>query len=316
MEKVKELISPEQISHWIPGDVTLDSTPLSWEGMTLKGYRYTELDVEIPEMRDFMIVIYKRGVAEMSRRSSGLWQSETVEPGVMSILTRGEQSQWRWDKPIDVSHLYLSQPAIARVAGEVLERDIKDVEMYDLVSANDQILPNMVAMLEHELKEGGLGGKLYVESLKSQACIHILRRYANITFRENRAYGRLSPVQCRLLVQFVEDNIGCNISLEDLAGLANLTVFSLIRKFQNEFNCPPHAYVMRQRIEHAKRLLARHDMPLKVVAANSGFSDQSHMTRLFRKFFNMTPNEYRGKRDGSTVVDIGTATGKAGTQGN
>ena len=304
---MKELISPEQITQWIPGDLTLDSSPLSWEGMTLKGYRYTELDVAIPEMRDFMIVIYKRGIAEMSRRNSGPWHSETVEPGVMSILTRGEQSQWRWDKPIDVSHLYLSQSAIARVAGEVLERDIEDIGMYDLVSANDPILPNMVALLEHELNEGGLGGKLYVESLKNQVCIHLLRRYANITFRENRAYGRLSPAQCRLLVEFVQENIGENISLEDLAGLTHLTVFSFIRKFQTEFNCPPHVYVMRQRIEHAKRLLARHDMPLKVVAANSGFSDQSHMTRLFRKCLNMTPSEYRGKRDGGTVVDIGTA---------
>ncbi|URS59058.1 helix-turn-helix transcriptional regulator [Pseudomonas sp. Y39-6] len=290
---MKELISPEQIPQWIPGDLTLDSAPLSWEGMALKGYRYSDLDVAIPEMRDFMIVIYKRGIAEMSRRSSGRWHSETVEPGVMSILTRGEQSQWRWNKPIDVSHLYLSQAAVARVAGEVFERDIKDIEMCDLVSTKDPVLPTLVAMLEHELKEDGLGGKLYVESLKNQLCIHILRRYANIIFREHRAYGRLSSAQCGLLVQYVKENIEQNISLEDLAGLTHLTVFSLIRKFQNEFNCSPHAYVMRQRIEHAKRLLARQDMPLKVIAASSGFSDQSHMTRLFRSFFNMTPTEYR-----------------------
>jgi AraC family transcriptional regulator len=93
-------------------------------------------------------------------------------------------------------------------------------------------------------------------------------------------------------VQYVRENIEQNISLEDMAGLTNLTVFSLIRKFQNEFNCSPHVYVMRQRIEHAKQLIARQDMPLKVVAASSGFSDQSHMTRLFRKFLNMTPTEY------------------------
>ena len=289
---MKKLISPEQVPKWIPGELTLDSAPLSWEGMTLKGYRYADLDVAIPEMRDFMIVIYKRGMAEMSRRSSGSWHSETVEPGVMSILTRGEQSQWRWNKPIDVSHLYLSQAAVARVAGEVFERDIKDVEMYDLVSAKDPTLPTLVAMLESELKEGGLGGSLYVESLKNQLCIHVLRRYANIVFREHCAYGKLSSAQCGLLVQYIKENIEQNISLEDMAGLTNLTVFSLIRKFQNDFNCSPHVYVMRQRIEHAKQLIARQDMPLKVVAACSGFSDQSHMTRLFRKFLNMTPTEY------------------------
>jgi len=88
-------------------------------GITLKGYCYTELEVAIPKMRDFMIVAYRSGSAEMSRRSGGPWHSERVEPGIVSILTRAEQSQWRWSKPIDVSHLYLSQPALAQVAGEV-----------------------------------------------------------------------------------------------------------------------------------------------------------------------------------------------------
>jgi AraC family transcriptional regulator len=290
---MRELISPDQIPQWIPGDLTLDSAPQAWEGITLKGYRYTELDVVIPAMRDFMIVVYKDGVAEMSRRSSGPWHSGTVEPGVMSILTRAEQSQWRWNKPIDVSHLYLSQDALARVAGEVFERDIKDIEMHDLVRARDPLLPVLTAMLERELTEGGLGGRLYAEALKNQLCVHVLRHYANIVFREDRAYGHFTPAQRKLLVQHVEENIEQNISLEDMAELTHVPVFSLIRKFRAEFNCPPHVYVMRQRLEHAKRLLARHDMPLKVVAANSGFSDQSHMTRLFRRFLNVTPSEYR-----------------------
>jgi len=290
---MEKWIPPDQLVRWIPGDVILDSAPLAWKGMALKGYRYTELDVEIPEMRDFMIVVYRRGVAEMSRRGGGPWESQTVEPGTMSILTRAMQSQWRWDRPIDVSHVYLSQDTVARVAAEVFERDVKDVEMFDLVSAADPVLPSLATLLEHELKQGGPGGTLYVEALKSQLCIHLLRRYVKIVFRERHAYGGLSPAQRALVVEYVNENIDQNISLEDLEGLTQLTVFSLIRKFRNEFDCPPHEYVMRQRIEHAGRLLARRDMPLKVVAASCGFSDQSHMARLFRKHFDMTPTEYR-----------------------
>jgi AraC family transcriptional regulator len=50
---------------------------------------------------------------------------------------------------------------------------------------------------------------------------------------------------------------------------------------------------MRQRIEGAKRLLARPELPLKVVAAECGFSDQSHMTRVFRSLLDTTPAAYR-----------------------
>jgi AraC family transcriptional regulator len=79
----------------------------------------------------------------------------------------------------------------------------------------------------------------------------------------------------------------------DLAGVVQLRVFHFMRKFRSEFGYPPHAYVMRRRIEHAKRQLARRDTPLKVVAADCGFSDQSHMTRLFRRLLGTTPAEYR-----------------------
>lgn len=244
-------------------------------------------------MRDFMFVVYKSGTAEMSRRDGGPWHSDRVEPGIVSVLTRAEHSRWRWNKPIDVSHLYLSQLAIARVAGEVFDKDVKDVEIHDRVRSEDSVLTAVTATLEHELSVGGLGGPLYVDALKNQLCIHVLRSYANVIFREYRSYGRLSPAQCRLVTQYVDQNIGQNISLAELAGLTQLSVFAFMRKFQADFQCSPHVYVMGRRIEYAKRLLARPDVPLKVVAANSGFSDQSHMTRAFRRMLHVTPAEFR-----------------------
>lgn len=290
---MSELITPDQIPQWIPGQLTRDSTPLAWSDLTLKGYGYSDLNVAIPPMRDFMIVVYRGGVAQMSRRSGGPWQSARVEPGVVSILTRAEQSQWCWNQAIDVSHLYLSQSAIARVAGEVFDKDIKDVEMHDRVRAEDPVLPAVTAALESELDAGALGGGLYVDALKMQLCIHVLRRYANVIFRDYRSHGRLSPLQCRLVTQYVNEHIGQNISLAALAELTQLSQFAFIRKFQADFHCSPHAYVLGQRVEYAKRLLVRPDVPLKVVAANSGFSDQSHMTRIFRRMLNVTPAEFR-----------------------
>jgi len=297
--EMNELITPDQLPKWIPGDLTRDSTPLAWEDVTLKGYRYCDLDVEIPAMRDFMIVVYRGGGAEMSRRSEGPWQSARVEPGIVSILTRAEPSQWRWNGPIDVSHLYLSQATLGRMAGEVFDKDIKEVEVPDMVRSEDPVLPSLTALLESELAAGGLGGRLYVDALRTQLCIHVLRRYANVTFRDYRSHGRLSPAQCRLVTQYVDEHIAQNISLAELAELTQHSVFAFIRKFQADFQCSPHAYVLGQRVEHAKRLLIRPDVPLKVVAANSGFSDQSHMTRVFRRMLNVTPAEFRRSTSGS-----------------
>jgi AraC family transcriptional regulator len=292
---VGELITPEELPKWVPGDLTLDSAPLAWDGLRMRGYRYAGSDVPVPALHDYMIVVYKEGATPMHRRCGGGWRSETCGPGDVSLLTHAAGSHWRWSEPIEVAHLYLSPGAVAEVAAEVFERDIEDVELMDVLRAEDPVLTHLAMTLTHELKDGGIGGRLYVDALRIQACVHILRNYADVVFRKPKANGGLSQAQKARVVQYVEDNIEKNISLAELANLAQLSAFHFARKFRTEFGCPPHAYLIRRRLECAKRQLARKDTPLKCVAATSGFSDQSHMTRLFRRVLNVTPAEYRAR---------------------
>jgi AraC family transcriptional regulator len=290
---MSELITPEELPRWVPGELTIDSGPLGWDGVRIRGYRYTALDVQPPRLQDYLIVAYQTGTTSMNRRCTGDWRSELVAPGSISLLTRAAQSHWRWSENIEVTHLYLSAGTVAEVAAQAYERQVRDVELLDVLKIDDPLLSRIVACLAWESHEHGLGGRLYVDSLKNQACIHMLRRYANVTFREPISCGGLSGAQCRRLIQYVDENLDQNISLADLAGVAQLSVFHFLRKFRDQFGCPPHAYVIGQRVERAKRQLARRDIPVKVVAANCGFSDQSHMTRLFRRLLGTTPAEYR-----------------------
>ncbi len=288
-----ELITPEELPRWVPGDITLDTAALGWEGVRLRGYRYAPLDVPVPAMRDYLLVVYQSRVTPMNRRCTGDWRREQVAPGTISLMTHALQSHWRWSDDIGVTHIYLSPAAVKDVAEQAFERRVRDVELFDVLKAEDPVLCGIAGCLAQEAREGELGGRLYVDSLKTQLCVHLLRRHADVLFRESISYGGLSRGQYRLLTQYVDENLDRNIMLADLAGLVQLSVFHFLRKFRTEFGCPPHAYVMRRRIEHAKRQLARRDIPLKIVAADSGFSDQSHMTRLFRRLLGTTPAQYR-----------------------
>ncbi len=294
-----QLIAPDEVPRWIPGELTLDSAASGWEQVTVKGYRYGALDVAIPSMRDYMLVSYKGEESIMSRRAGGPWQSERVGRGVCSLLTRGESSQWRWDRPIDVGHIYLSQTELCRVAEDVFERRVSEVGMEDWVRAEDPILPGLMSAFEDELTSGGLGGNLYRAALVNQLCIHLLRRYAKAGVREVPLAGRMAEWQRRRLVQYVEDNLERNFKLDELAGEASVSVSGLIRKFRVEFGCSPHAYVLRQRLERARRLLAHQFAePLKCIATDCGFSDQSHLVRHFKRAFQQTPAEYRSSVTG------------------
>jgi AraC family transcriptional regulator len=302
---VGRLIAPDEVPRWIPGKLTLNSAAAGWEQVTLKGYHYDSLDVAIPSMRDYMLVRYKGDDAVMSRRAGGAWRNEGVGRGVCSLLTRGESSQWKWDRPIDVTHIYLAQDELCRVAEDVFERSVNDIGMEDCVRAEDSVLTALIAAFEDELASGGLGGNLYRAALVNQLCVHLLRRYAKVGVREAPLAGRMAEWQRRRLVQYIEGNLSRNFKLEEMAREVGVSVSGLIRKFRAEFGCAPHAYVLRQRLERARRIVSDSALvPLKCIATDCGFSDQSHLVRHFKRAFQQTPVEYRKTVTGRSVASL------------
>jgi AraC family transcriptional regulator len=286
-------ITPEQVPLWIPGVATQDSSGLDWRQITLKGYLYKNQCVQIPCMRDYMIVAYKNGNAQMRRRDGGPWEYGNVGIGKVSILTRSESSEWEWTSDINVTHLYLSHESLSRVAQEVFDKDILNINIEDVVESDDKVLHYITGALEAELMSGVLGGALYVDLVRNQLCIHLLRKYASTTFREYGSYGMLMASQLKRVDDFLNENISNNISLEQMSDIVGMSVYALIRRFQATLGCSPHAYVMNKRLEKAKQILSGTNTPLKIVAAHCGYSDQSHMTRIFRKELNITPGIYR-----------------------
>lgn len=80
--------------------------------------------------------------------------------------------------------------------------------------------------------------------------------------------------------------------LDDLALKFDLTVVHLILVFKKEFGLPIHAYILNKKVQKAKELLS-FNMPIIQVAQNSGFFDQSHLNRSFKRIFQITPKEYQ-----------------------
>jgi len=91
--------------------------------------------------------------------------------------------------------------------------------------------------------------------------------------------------------QYLEANYHYNISLKDLAHHVNLSPFYLSRVFRKMVGLPPHAYLTQLRIQKAKMLL-RLGLPIAQVALNTGFVDQSHLNRHFKRIVGVTPGQY------------------------
>lgn len=103
----------------------------------------------------------------------------------------------------------------------------------------------------------------------------------------------LAPWQVRNVKAFVDANVGESIGIDDLASLCRLSVSHFHRAFKSSFGETPYAYVLRQRMALAARLIAETSDPLSQIALDCGLTDQAHLSNLFRKAHGVSPKVWR-----------------------
>jgi AraC family transcriptional regulator len=106
----------------------------------------------------------------------------------------------------------------------------------------------------------------------------------------------LAPWQVRRVLAHIDANLSMPVRNKDLAALARLSVFHFNVVFRNSVGNSPHEYIIRRRMERAQGLMLSTDKPLSEIAAECGLADQSHFTRLFRRFVGESPAAWRRAR--------------------
>lgn len=116
-----------------------------------------------------------------------------------------------------------------------------------------------------------------------------------------RSRGPSSGAVKRAL-KHIQDHFCERLSLEDLAAVAQLSVFRFATVFRRCVGVPPHRYICQLRVQRAQALL-RDGVPAAIVANQAGFFDQSHLSRHFRSACGMTPGQYLTQvRDGAELA--------------
>ena len=131
--------------------------------------------------------------------------------------------------------------------------------------------------------------KLEKESLLIWTFAQLISKYA-------QAPPPIKPISpeifaVKLTQEYLKANYAENISLEQLSNLVNLKPLRLLRVFRKALGLPPHAYLVQVRITEAKKLLAK-GMPIADAAIETGFNDQSHLHRHFKRHVGVTPGKY------------------------
>lgn len=105
--------------------------------------------------------------------------------------------------------------------------------------------------------------------------------------------GCLAPRSLRRATDFLQENCLRCVRLDELAKLTGLSQSHFCHAFKASTGMPPHQWQMQARIGRVKELLLQPQASLTIVAASAGFSDQAHLTRVFRRWTGTTPAAWR-----------------------
>jgi AraC-like DNA-binding protein len=179
--------------------------------------------------------------------------------------------------------LYLEPNFVASVVAQLHGK--ADLPFIEAGVLQDAVLAQKIKALHHCL-ELGQDTRLEQESHLFLLLEHLLLHHT--TLRPKRFQHAAVDI-CR---DYIHSHFLEEVRLETLARLAGLSPYHLLRVFTQGVGLPPHAYLRQIRIAQARRLL-RNNAPVAQVALESGFADQSHLNRWFKRFFGITPAQYR-----------------------
>ena len=128
---------------------------------------------------------------------------------------------------------------------------------------------------------------LAFEEALAESCVRLMARHGSAPVGTRVPPANLSRVRDRLA-----EDLSDSLSLAEMAVMTGLSRYQVLRRFEQAFGLPPHAWLLHHRAERARQLI-RDGSTLASSAAACGFVDQSHMTRVFTRQFGFTPGAWR-----------------------
>jgi len=249
-----------------------------------------------------------------SRHTHARYAVGATESGAQTYWCRGEQqtasSGWlsfiNPEEPHDgrsasgewyvYRMLYIGPAHFARAVAEMTGREHGEGDFLPLfrrAAARDDALAATLLAFHRSLEAGTLSA-LEAESRLMELLLAAIGRHASYPPGPLQR-GRHSPL-VRQIGEYLREHLSAHPTLSDLARLTGLTRFHLLRQFKRDTGMAPHTYLTQLRLRQAQALL-RQGEPAAMVAAATGFVDQSHLNKRFRSAYGLTPLQFvRGCR--------------------
>jgi AraC family transcriptional regulator len=267
--------------------VLLTSKGRGWQGLEAEFIRIEAGVTHVPSSSWHRLGIHFGRSVNADCHCGGKRQRRVQMHGDIDIVPMDLDGVWADDADCTFLRLRVAPELLARAAGD-LGRDCDGRSLAPRFQLRDPRLEAVAWAIKAELEAPTPSDPLYAEGLGLALAARLLQANGEPQPRVMEGQS-LSAARRRALLEFIDGNLGASLSLGDLAAVAGLGVSHLKTLFRNAFGLPVHQFVIRRRVERARLLLLSGDMPISEVAAETGFADQSHLTRHMRRLLGETP---------------------------
>lgn len=290
---VVDLTNKEDVKTIIPFDPLISSAGTGYDDLVVMHWRHPAWEFPESSFLQHKIVVYTGNLVKTQRFCKGKLYKGNYSIGKIGILPANTPEKISLNQESEYICLYLNPNIFTYFSHELIESD--DCELVTHTAIDDPIIFSIAYLLKTEFESNNWADKLFVESLQNRLINHLIENYTRQKYPTWEGDEGLPKSKFNTVINYINDYLDQDLSLQKLSKQAGLSANHFTRLFKNSTGMTPHKYVEKCRIDKAKQLLIKSNLPLAEISQKVGFYDQSRFTTTFRKSLGVTPKKYRDK---------------------
>ena len=292
-----ERVTPAVLPSLMPCRPTLSSTAEAWGDLVLQRFQHSPSLIDVPALRDHAFVLnLGQPLLIAKTHPGGHTERRWAESGHMSVTPSGHALKRDAMSRADLLFIHLSPDLVARVAEDVYGIDRGQAALLPRFAVPDPTLDRLGRSLLAEFEAELPGSDLTADCLGRAIALNLLRRHSSLAPPRPERPPSIAGGRLRKVVEYMNEHMDEALPLARLAELTGLSPSRFACAFREATGQPPHRFLLALRIERARDLLARTDLPVIQVALECGFEQPGHFATTFRLATGLGPRAWRAAR--------------------
>jgi AraC family transcriptional regulator len=265
----------------------------AWEFVAASRLVLSDLDVAVPALGVPAFGVVYSNTLGVERHALGQSASGLAGAGHLAILSPEAETRWSFNQMGEIVLVYLSDRLLRRASEEAFDREPANVEILPRFLIRDLILEGIAHQLLRQMMSPKAYSRLSADELAQKLALHLIGAHSSSqSVPPSRSYA-MAPRRLARAKEYIESNLSQDISLQELADVASMSIFHFAKMFRLATGLAPHQYLTWRRMSEARSLLHRSHLSISEVGQAVGYHSRTHFTLLFRRCLGMSPSEFR-----------------------